>query len=360
MTAALTVVVPDGIDDPRRPSGGNRYDRRLVEALRALGVRVTVRAVTGTWPHPDDGARRALDRALRAVPAESPVLVDGLVASGAADLVLDATERVPVVPLVHMPFGPVEPALAEAERTMLTRVPAVVATSDWTRTWLVSAAGVPGEKVIVAAPGADPAEVTEPDPAGTRLICVAAVTRAKGYDVLLAALTDLAATPELAESGWRCSWVGRLDVDARFARAIRRDVRDRELSGRVHFTGPLGDAELAAEYRSADLLLLPSRSETWGLVVTEALARAVPVLASDVGGVPEALGRTADGRRPGALVPVGDAAALAGSLRQWLTDASLRRRWRAAARDRRGALPGRERTANTQADALALATGPGW
>ena len=54
------------------------------------------------------------------------------------------------------------------------------------------------------------------------------------------------------------------------------------------------------------------------MVVTEALARGLPVVASDVGGVPEALGRTAGGDRPGVLVPAGDHAALAGALRSWL------------------------------------------
>jgi glycosyltransferase involved in cell wall biosynthesis len=70
-------------------------------------------------------------------------------------------------------------------------------------------------------------------------------------------------------------------------------------------------------------------------VVTEALARGLPVVATQVGGVPEALGFAADGGRPGRLVPPDDPTALAGALRDWLTDGDLRARWRAAARSRR-------------------------
>ena len=74
------------------------------------------------------------------------------------------------------------------------------------------------------------------------------------------------------------------------------------------------------------------------MVVAEALARGLPVVAADVGGVPEALGHSADGTRPGLLIPPGDPAALRDALRAWLEDAGLRRRLRAAARERRASL----------------------
>jgi glycosyltransferase involved in cell wall biosynthesis len=75
------------------------------------------------------------------------------------------------------------------------------------------------------------------------------------------------------------------------------------------------------------------------MVVTEALARGIPVLATDAGGVVEALG---DG--PGLLVPPGDPAALASVLRRWFTEPALREDLRAAARARRDALTGWEVT----------------
>jgi glycosyltransferase involved in cell wall biosynthesis len=116
--------------------------------------------------------------------------------------------------------------------------------------------------------------------------------------------------------------------------------------------GPRTGRALDEAYAAADALVLASRAETYGMVVTEALARAVPVLASDVGGVPEALGATADGRRPGLLTPPGDVAALAGSLRRWLGEADLRRDLRAAARERRTALTGWPETADRVASVL--------
>jgi glycosyltransferase involved in cell wall biosynthesis len=88
------------------------------------------------------------------------------------------------------------------------------------------------------------------------------------------------------------------------------------------------------------VLVLASRGETYGMVVTEALARGLPVIATAVGGLPEALGRTRDSGRPGLLVPAGDSEALAAQLRRWLTDSHLRTGLRQAAQDRRSMLSG--------------------
>jgi glycosyltransferase involved in cell wall biosynthesis len=120
----------------------------------------------------------------------------------------------------------------------------------------------------------------------------------------------------------------------------------------VTFAGPRTGADLDRSYRAADLLVLASRAETYGMVVTEALARGVPVVATDVGGVTEALGHGSDGLRPGLLVPPDDPAALADALRSWLSDAELRERLRQAARKRRDSLPTWSATASALAEVL--------
>ncbi len=99
--------------------------------------------------------------------------------------------------------------------------------------------------------------------------------------------------------------------------------------------------------------MLASRGETYGMVVTEALARGLPVVAADVGGVPEALGHGADGARPGLLVPPDDPVALGDALRAWLGDGELRLRWRRAARERRASLSSWSATASVLAGVLA-------
>jgi glycosyltransferase involved in cell wall biosynthesis len=121
--------------------------------------------------------------------------------------------------------------------------------------------------------------------------------------------------------------------------------------------GPRTIAALDQAYSAADALVLATRVESYGMVVSEALARGLPVLATSVGGLPEALGRLPGGRRPGLLVPPGDAAALAAALRRWLTDASLRGRLRHAARQRRTTLRGWPVTSDRVSRVLAGVSG---
>ena len=180
----------------------------------------------------------------------------------------------------------------------------------------------------VAEPGVDAAGLAPGSAAGDALLCVAAVTPGKGHDVLL----DGLATAE--DLSWRCTCVGSLSKDPAFADAMLRRVR----GDRVRFAGPRTGPALDRAYAGADLLVLPSHAESYGMVVTEALARGLPVLATEVGGVPEALGHGEDGTEPGLLVPPGDPAALGAALRRWLGDAALRGRLRTAARERRASL----------------------
>jgi glycosyltransferase involved in cell wall biosynthesis len=138
---------------------------------------------------------------------------------------------------------------------------------------------------------------------------------------------------------------------------VREHARSTGLGDRVRFPGPRVGPELDRAYGAADLLVLASRAETYGLVVTEALTRGLPVLATDVGGVTEALGHGEDGTRPGLLIPPGDPAAIAAALRAWLEDAELRDRLRHAARERRAKLRPWSATAAALADVMARADG---
>lgn len=114
-------------------------------------------------------------------------------------------------------------------------------------------------------------------------------------------------------------------------------------------TGP----DLDRSYAGADLMVLASRAETYGIVVIEALARGLPVIAAEVGGITEALGHGAGGNRPGMLVTPDDRGALADALRAWLCDHELRGRLRRAALERRETLPGWPMTTSAIAGALA-------
>jgi glycosyltransferase involved in cell wall biosynthesis len=332
VTTTVHVVVPAGVDDPARPSGGNAYDRQVCRGLAGAGWTVHVHEVPGPWPWPD-----------------ALVLVDGLVASPCPDVLVPEARRLRLVGLVHMPLGEgtADEGVRERERAVLFAAASVVTTSAWARRALLQLYSLPGDRVHVAEPGVDPAELAQGTAHAGALLSVAAVIPGKGHDVLLDALA------RLAELRWQCVCVGTLERDPIFVERLRRRVVAGGMAGRVRFPGPQAGAELADSYRTADVLVLPSRAETYGMVVTEALARGLPVVASDVGGVAEALGHGADGVQPGLLVPPDDAAALGHALRVWLADAELRRRLRRAARERRESLKGWSTTVSAVAGVIA-------
>ena len=92
--------------------------------------------------------------------------------------------------------------------------------------------------------------------------------------------------------------VGSLTRTRRFVDRVRRRPPTHGLADRVRLVGPRTGAELDAAYAAADLLVLASRGETYGMVVTEALARGIPVLARRWAGCPRRSGARRAGRRP--------------------------------------------------------------
>ena len=295
-------IVPEGVDDPERVSGGNVYDRRVRDGLAGLGwdVRMT---------EASDGG--ALSAALDETPRGGIVLIDGLVAGWAPAAVESAAASARVIVLAHMVTAT---ALGPATR--------VIATSAWTASELIRLGLADESRVTVAVPGAVDGPVSR-GRAG-ELLCVGAVAPHKGQDILLDALDRLRGL------AWTCTVAGSRQTDPEFARRIA--VSAARFGSRVRMPGVLHAEALQAAYQRAGLLIAPSRAESFGMAIADARRRGLPVIAAAVGGIPEAV---AGG---GALlVKADDPTALAAALERWMTDPALRARLRdeaAAARPR--------------------------
>jgi glycosyltransferase involved in cell wall biosynthesis len=344
------VVVPAGFDDPGQPTGGNIYDRRVCAGLAEAGWEVLVATVTAAWPVPGPAARADLARVVSAVPAGETVLIDGLLASPAAAQLLPHAGRIRMTVLLHMPLvtaldAPRDAGTEQSERSVLRAAAGVVVTSEWTRRQVLTRYGVPARRVHVARPGADRV-AAQARPVPGHLICVGVLGPHKGQDLLVEALAGL------ADRDWHCVLAGPLDRHPDFTEQLRARITRLGYDRRVRLSGVLTGAALSHAYTTADLLVAPSRAETYGMTVTEALAHGLPVMAAAVGGLPEALGSTADGTRPGQLIPPGDPAALAAALGDWLGDEDRRGRLRAAAGQRRSTLCGWDQTTQEIANAL--------
>ena len=313
------------------PTGGNFYDDRLAAALEAGGVDVRRHRVRGTWPTDSERHRDDVATALRTQPTW---LVDSIVACAVPDLVVDAANRgEPPVILLHSLLS-TEVGLPEADQLRYRRLEAealraarlVITTSQWAADDLHSRYGV--TQTVVARPGVDRASQVSGTDEGRRLLCLASLTPTKDQLGLVTALGRISDRP------WSARLVGGDRVHPDYTAAVLDAVRQRRLDSRITITGPLIGTELEHVWAETDLLVLTSRSETYGMAVIEALARGIPAIVSAGTGSVEALGQV-DGKVPGVAVPPGDPGSTAAAILEWLSDPRLRERWRTTARARR-------------------------
>ncbi|MCU1477243.1 MAG: hypothetical protein JWQ64_1936 [Subtercola sp.] len=323
-------VVPDAIDDPDRVSGGNVYDQRVREGLRSSGWSVQMLPIA-------EGGGSPAERTLSLLPHGALVLIDGLIAVRESGALAAHSSRLRIVVLAHMVAGLPFDAIADAphlaasvdrEREALQAAKRIIATSGWTRSQLISRGLAAPHDVVVAYPGTDPAEVTVASRSGGRLLCVGVVAPHKGQDLLLRALARLTDIDE-----WTCTLVGSLDAAPGFVDELTHIIRRNHLSTRATFAGVLAGRSLESAYSRADLVVVPSREESFGMVAAEALARGIPVVAARVGGISEAMPST----MAGILVPPEDPWAFEVVLRQWWASAARRTELKAAAVEAREA-----------------------
>ncbi|MBN8919977.1 MAG: glycosyltransferase family 4 protein, partial [Rhizobiales bacterium] len=235
--------------------------------------------------------------------------------------------------------------LAASEKAALAGTPGVIVTSAATADILVADFDVARSRITVAPPGvARPPRARGSGREAPALLAVGALVPRKGHDVLLAALAGLRERP------WTLAIVGDDGRSPETARALRRQAAQAGLADRVEFTGAIGNADLAERYDFADIFVLASRFEGYGMAYAEAIACGLPVVGTAAGAVPATVPPGC-----GLLVAPDDAAALAGALEIALADANLRARWADTAWGARAGLPSWQETGRLIADALRTA-----
>lgn len=329
------------VPGPIERTGGYLYDCRMVDGLRRLGWRVDLETLRGSFPVPDATARADAARALARVQDGGIALIDGLALAGLADAIESDRERLRIVPIVHLPLGAdvsrdaaSREILAREEERALKSARLVVVTSDATLPMLTSYA-LPPDGIVVVEPGTDRAPLAHGskspernDDAPVRMLCVATINGIKNHAGLIDALSML------RERRWHLHCAGSLTRDPATVDRVRRQIADLHLEDRISLVGELDEASLDAEYDRADLVVLATLQETYGMAAAEALARGLPVIGTRTGAIPALVGDEA-----GALVTPGDVSNLSRALSLALDDAGVRARWAAAARRVRDRLP---------------------
>lgn len=316
------------------PTGGYAYARAILPRLATGETRLRPVALPAAYPAPaaDDLAETA--RIVAALPQGAALLIDGLAYGAMPRALIDGFDR-PIVALVHHPLGyetglSAERArsLIDSERAALAQARRVVATSPTTARALAQDFGVAADRLSVAAPGVS----RQPRAVGTgspvALVAVGALSPRKGYDVLITALDGL------ARHDWRLTIVGADDRDPATAQALRDRIAASCARKKITLAGALDDAALDATMTRADVFVMSSLYEGYGMALAEGLARGLAIVSTTGGALAETAPDDA-----ALKVPPGDAAALREALAAVIGDAGLRRRLADAAWARAPSLP---------------------
>ena len=329
---SLVFLLPGRLDTP---TGGYAYDRRMIAGLRARGWLVNVAELDGSFPQPTSAALSHAARTFAAIPDRATVVVDGL-ALGAMPVQAEReARRLRIVALIHLPLAAeigigedLAARLEASERRAIAAAVRVIVTSKTTPPALARY-GVLPHLIAVVEPGTDRAPVARGSREGPlQLLCVATLNPGKGHDILFRAL---AAVPH---AQWHLTCAGSLDRHPQTVQRLRARLRADALEDRVSLVGDVDAGTLASCYDGADLFVLATRHETYGMAVAEALARGLPIVSTATGAIAELVGDDA-----GFIVPPGDVGALTIALAKVMNDAHLRARLAEGARRVRDRLP---------------------
>ncbi|RZL63887.1 MAG: glycosyltransferase [Variovorax sp.] len=320
--------------DWQSATGGYIYDRHIVRGLRAAGWTVTLRSPGDMFPLPDDAARAHAGEVIAALPDGALVVADGLAFGALPDQIAQHAHRLRWVALVHHPLSfesglsPYQKtALFNSERRALAHARHVIVTSPSTAR-AVADFDVPAARITVVEPGTDAAPrahgggaVASAGEGALCLLCVATITARKGHAVLLDALAGLQHRP------WQLHCAGSLTRDVETVAAVRDAAARHGIADRVVWHGEVDAARLETLYADADLFVLPSFHEGYGMALAEALARGLPVISSAAGAIVDTVPADA-----GLLVPPGDVTAVRAALQAVMDSPAQRASLAAGAR----------------------------
>ncbi|MFO0519886.1 MAG: glycosyltransferase family 4 protein [bacterium] len=336
----MTMIVPGALD---QLTGGYLFDRRVVDGLRAAGRDVQVVELPGSHPDADVHACAAAGDALRALPEGALAVIDGLALPAFADCLQGQAGRLRLLGFIHHSLSletGIAPAMAERmariERRLWPMLRGVLCPSAHTAR-CIAGAGIAPARIAVTppgnerpAPGFDPAhgDAYREAEGPLRLLSVGSLVPRKGHHLLVEALAGLKA------SSWRLTCIGSLERDPSAVARVRAAIEAHGLGDRIVLAGEMKPDALAGAWRDADVFVLASSHEGYGMAYAEAMARGLPVIGTTAGAIPDTVPATA-----GLLVDAGDVDALRSALRRLMADASLRQRLSAGALQAAAALP---------------------
>ena len=303
------------------PTGGYGYDRQVLAHAAEAGMDLRHVALPGGFPFPSSEVLAASAHIIAATPPEAVLLIDGL-AYGAMPAGMIRDFGRPVVELCHHPLA-LEPGhdaatvamFTASERAAMAQAAHVIVTGAHTAGIVARDFGVPQAQITVALPGTERARrASGSGRAVPHLIAVGSVIPRKAYDVLVKAMARVADLP------WTLDIIGATVHAPQTVVEVQNLIQELHLEDRIRLTGAMDASALDQAYDSADLFVMSSLYEGYGMVIAEAMARGLPIVASTGG----AAGDTMEDRA-GLKVPPGEVEALAKAIHRMLANPSDRK-----------------------------------
>ena len=345
----LAFAVPG---DLQKITGGYAYARQLFALLPQFGVAPHHLQLPGPFPFPTQDDLAATAQVFAQLHPNTTLMVDGLAYGALPGDVLDGISQ-RVIGLVHHPLA-LESGLTEgqkshlkaAETLALAKADRVIATSPTTARLLQSNYNVPGGCITVAAPGTTQAARASGGSGSVNLLAVGAVIPRKDYLGLIGALGQLQVTE------WHLTIVGAVEHNTGYAQRVREAILASGLRSQIELVGEVSAEELDRHFTRANIFVMPSRYEGYGMVLTEAVARGLPIVCTTAGAMAETVSDDV-----AVKVHPGDPSAFAKALEELLVDPGKRKQKADAAWEMARSLPTWENCAERVADVVKSLSG---
>lgn len=282
----INFIIPGDID---LPTGGYRYDKRILQEWKSAGLDFNLINLEGDFPFPSDDAIANAIRSIETLPEADICVVDGLAGGAFPELMAQLATHSPVVSLLHHPLC-LENGLSDAqardleerERRGLTHVTGIVTTSPTTKSVVADLFGVNPDSIQTVLPGVERGELSKPHQAGpVRLLCIGSLIERKGHKYLVEALGML---PNIE---WTLDCFGMLDIHSDLYKELEHQIDATGMNDRITLHGAVSDDEIELAYQDAHLFVLPSLYEGYGMAYAEAIVRGLPIIGTNAGAIPD-------------------------------------------------------------------------
>lgn len=262
------------------------YNRRIIEGLSTKGHNLTVHSLHKNFPFPSNESLEQCNQVMKSIPKNEIIVIDSLVLGAIPSILKNVYQKNPIVGLIHLPIS-VDPNFTTYQRTMISSsehealnfAKRFVTTSDYTAEILWSL-NIDTQKVDVVIPGLDKFTLKTNYPERPyRLLSIANLCRTRDHSILVKALSAL------KDKKWTLDCYGNFDQDSEFLSDFQAMIRHGHLQDKIQIHGTIEGEALSQAYRNADLFVHPSDFEIYGMVLVEALAHGIPVVASTGGGI---------------------------------------------------------------------------